>query len=383
MPRPAAGDPVSAILDCLPHPVLLVGGENRVLYANQACEEFLKSSVAFICRQKIGYFLPFGSPVLSLIEQVREARSGVSEYRIDISSPRLGREQIVDVFATPHGGADGALPGAVVLQFHAKSAAEKLDRQLTHRNAARSVTGLAAMLAHEIKNPLFGIRGAAQLLEMGGNEEDRALTQLIKDETDRIVHLVDRMEVFSDERPLEKDPVNIHSVLEQVRRSAQSGFGAKVDFRELYDPSLPLVNGNRDQLVQVFLNLVKNAVEACAEADEPRVVLSTGYRPGVHLSIPGAGERVALPIEICVRDNGAGIPDDLRGLIFDPFITSKTNGTGLGLALVAKIIGDHGGVAECQSDGAETCFRILLPVHREDHERAPKAGQGGQTGESA
>ena len=353
----------TAVLDSLPHPVLLVDGDNKLRYANLASEEFMRSSVSFICRKQIEYFLPFGSPVLSLIEQVRMEQSGISEYRIDVSSPRLGKEKVVDVFAAPH----SEQPNWVVLQFLPKTAAEKLDRQLTHRNAARSVTGLAAMLAHEIKNPLSGIRGAAQLLEMSAGTEDRALTQLIKDETDRIVHLVDRMEVFSDERPLEKDPVNIHSVLEQVRLSAQSGFGAKVSFRELYDPSLPLVTGNRDQLVQVFLNLVKNAVESVAETRQPEIVLTTGYRPGIHLSIPGAGERVALPIEICVRDNGPGIPEDLRGQIFDPFITTKTNGTGLGLALVAKIIGNHGGVVECDNDDEGACFRILLPVHRAEN----------------
>ena len=353
----------TAVLDSLPHPVLLVDSANKVRYANMASEEFLRSSVAFICRKEIEYFLPFGSPVLSLIDQVRVEQSGISEYRIDVSSPRLGKEKVVDVFAAPH--AEQA--DWVVLQFLPKTAAEKLDRQLTHRNAARSVTGLAAMLAHEIKNPLSGIRGAAQLLEMSAGAEDRTLTQLIKDETDRIVHLVDRMEVFSDERPLEKDPVNIHSVLEQVRLSAQSGFGARVAFRELYDPSLPLVTGNRDQLVQVFLNLVKNAVESVDETDAPEITLTTGYRPGIHLSIPGAGERVALPIEICVRDNGPGVPDDLRGQIFDPFITTKTNGTGLGLALVAKIIGNHGGVVECDNDDEGACFRILLPVHRAEN----------------
>ncbi|WP_075996347.1 two-component system sensor histidine kinase NtrB [Salaquimonas pukyongi] len=367
----------TAILDSLPHPVLLVDADNRLRHANLASEEFLRSSVPFICRQEISYFLPFGSPVLSLIEQVRVEQSGISEYRIDVSSPRLGKEKVVDVFAAPH----GEEAGWVVLQFLPKTAAEKLDRQLTHRNAARSVTGLAAMLAHEIKNPLSGIRGAAQLLEMSAGTDDRALTYLIKEETDRIVHLVDRMEVFSDERPLEKDPVNIHSVLEQVRLSAQSGFGAGVSFRELYDPSLPLVTGNRDQLIQVFLNLVKNAAESVEAADAPEITLTTGYRPGIHLSIPGAGERVGLPIEICVRDNGPGIPEDLRGgQIFDPFITTKTNGTGLGLALVAKIIGNHGGVVECDSEGEGACFRILLPVHRTDHDRTAgdrvKAGAG-------
>jgi two-component system, NtrC family, nitrogen regulation sensor histidine kinase GlnL len=240
---------------------------------------------------------------------------------------------------------------------------EKIDRQLTHRGAARTVTGLAAMLAHEIKNPLSGIRGAAQLLEADADEDDRALTRLICDEADRIVGLVDRMEVFADERPLEREPVNIHVVLERVKALARNGFGRHLRIVEEYDPSLPPVYANRDQLIQVFLNLVKNAAEAIRENRDGELIFRTAFRPGIRLSMPGNRSKVSLPLEYTIIDNGPGIAEDLLPYIFDPFVTSKTNGTGLGLALVSKIIGDHGGVIECESQPRRTAFRILLPAY--------------------
>jgi two-component system nitrogen regulation sensor histidine kinase GlnL len=246
-----------------------------------------------------------------------------------------------------------------------------IERQLTHRAAARSASGLASVLAHEIKNPLSGIRGAAQLLEQEISDSDRTLTQLICSETDRIRNLVDRMEVFGDERPLIKEPVNIHDVLEHVRRLCESGIGRGVHFVEDYDPSLPPVPGNRDKLVQAFLNLMKNAVEAVDEKkNKGRIVMQTSFRPGVRLSVQGSDRRISLPLMIQIEDNGHGIPDHLKPHLFDPFVTTKPHGTGLGLALVAKIINDHGGIIECDSEPGRTVFRVLLPM--QDRDSAPK-----------
>ncbi len=347
------------VLDALPHPVIMVSEKNHILYNNVAAEAFFHAGSSSLQQKTIQYYLPFSSPLLALIDQVRRTGSPVNEYKVDVSSPRLGNDQIVDLHVAPV----VELPSAVVILFQKRTIADKMDRQLTHRSAARTVSGLAAMLAHEIKNPLAGIRGAAQLLEMSVSDSDREFTNLIKDETDRIVKLVDRMEVFSDERPIERDPVNIHSVFERVITSARSGFARNVEIIEKYDPSLPPVFANRDQLIQIFLNLAKNSCEAMTGIENPKLTFSTAFRSGVHLSVPGSSQRVSLPLEFCVTDNGCGVPDDMMEHIFDPFMTTKTNGTGLGLALVAKVVGDHGGVVECESKKSGTTFRVLLPAY--------------------
>jgi two-component system, NtrC family, nitrogen regulation sensor histidine kinase GlnL len=356
------------LLTALPHPILVLGEDNRIVYANSAAEAFLSTGIALLKRVRLDDLVAFGCPLLALVGQIRRSGSTVNEYAVDITMPKAPGPKLVDVY----GGPLPEQPGLVVLMLQQRNMAMMIERQLTHRAAARSASGLASVLAHEIKNPLSGIRGAAQLLEQNVSDADRTLTQLICSETDRIRNLIDRMEVFGDERPLGKEPVNIHDVLEHVRRLCETGFARGIRFIEDYDPSLPPVPGNRDKLVQAFLNLVKNAAEAIGDnQQEGRIVMQTSFRPGVRLSVQGSGTRISLPLMIQIEDNGPGIPDHLKPHLFDPFVTTKPHGTGLGLALVAKIINDHGGIIECDSEPHRTIFRVLLPM--QERVPAPKS----------
>lgn len=359
-PRRVARPPVdtNALLGALPLPVILLDADNRFRLVNQAAEQFLGISASGLSQLRLQDLIPADNPLFLLIDQVRSSEATIADHDLTLESPRLRKRGI-----TVQGSPLPDDPGSVVLVFQDASAARALDQQLAFRGAARSVTGMAAILAHEVKNPLSGIRGAAQLLEGSVGPADRELAELIRDEADRIRALVDRMEAFG-EKPIQRAPVNIHRVLEHVRKLAQSGFAAGIRFTESYDPSLPPVWGNRDQLVQVVLNLVKNAAEALTGAgvSHPEIALATGFQHGVRIAVPGSRSRVDLPLYVAIRDNGPGIPEDLRPHLFEPFVTSKPSGSGLGLALVAKIVGDHGGLIDIKSHPGRTEFRVHLPV---------------------
>ena len=343
----------------LPQPILLIGLDGRVTDANPAAEAFFDSGLSFLKRSHVDRLCGPNSSLATVVAQSQAQETSFNVYRVDLGLPRQHGERLVDIHASP-------LPdalGTTIVMLQERTIADKFSRQLNHRGAVRSVSAMAAMLAHEIKNPLSGIRGAAQLLDSAVSDEDRILTQLIRDETDRIVKLVDRFEMFSDGRPPQMEPVNIHAVLDHVRNLARSGFARGIRIVEDYDPSLPPLLCNRDQMIQVLINLVKNAAEAIGtHAPDGEIQLSTAYRPGVRMSVAGSTDRVRLPLEVCVRDNGPGVAEEIRQNLFDPFISTKASGNGLGLALVAKVVGEHGGIIECDSAPRRTVFRLLLPL---------------------
>lgn len=346
----------AALLAALPNAVVALDRGGMVRFVNPAAEQFFGAGAAALLGHTLADFLLPDSAVFTLADAVWRSGGSIAEYDVVVEGPRFSARSV-----TIQGAPAGEGSDLLVLTLHERSMADKMDRQLTHLNAARSVTAMAAMLAHEVKNPLSGIRGAAQLLEQDADEAGRELTQLICDETDRIVALVNRMEAFSEHATLSRGEVNIHEVLDRVRKIAQSGFARHASIREEYDPSLPPVHGDRDLLLQVLLNLVKNAAEAVPAAGG-EIVLTTAYRHGLRLAAPGSDGRRHLPLMVSVADNGAGIPEDLKPYLFDPFVTTKRNGTGLGLALVAKVIGDHGGVIEFDSQPRRTVFRVFLPI---------------------
>src|SRR5690348_1435245 len=270
IPTPAPGFGTS-ILAALPMPILVVGPDDELVYANSAAEQFFAMGVGLLLKHRLAELLPFGSPLLDLVSQTRARGASIGERDVDLSNPKLG-ERVADVSLTPQED------GTVILLLQERGLAQRIDRQLLYRGAARSMSGMAAVLAHEIKNPLAGIRGAAQLLEDAVQPEDRTLTQLICNEADRIRVLIDRMESFGDAKALARNPVNIHEVLDRVKRVAQTSFGRGLRIVEVFDPSLPPVPGDRDSLIQAFMNVVRNAADA-VPAEGGEIGLTTAYRP--------------------------------------------------------------------------------------------------------
>jgi len=350
----------AVILDALPHPVIVVDASDHICFVNAASELFFHTSSLFLLQLKIRELISPDHPLISLIEQIRSSNSSINEYNVEFSTPRIHLRQVDILVSTI-----SEIPNHILILLQDRGMADRMNRQLTHRDSARSVSGMAAVLAHEIKNPLASIRGAAQLLEQSLPAEEAGMTALIRDEADRICKLVDRMEGFATPNTTEFRPVNIHAVLDRVEDIAKTSFGANLTILKNYDPSLPALWGEHDQLIQVFLNLMSNAADAVLRqhgSQEALIRMQTAYRQGVRISLPGSRNKIDLPLEVSISDNGPGIPDDILSNMFDPFVTSKPRGQGLGLALVAKIVRDHGGIVDCDSSPNGTTFRVLLPI---------------------
>jgi len=347
------------VLAVLPDPVLVVEPNNQIAWVNAAAEVFFGAGSPSLCDMPLAELVTHDSPLIALLAQVRAKGFSCSDHGVKLEGPRIDSHR-VDLRILPMEDT----PGQILVCIQQQVIAESLDRRLAHQGAAWSVVGMASLLGHEVKNPLSGIRGAAQLLEQSASEENVQLTRLICDETDRICALIDDLDKFGDERTGEPAPINLHEVLSHVKNLAASGFARNIRFVERYDPSLPLAAADRNGLIQVFLNLIKNAAEAAPDQGG-QITLTTAYRDGVRVRVPGADQTLNLPLQVTVADNGIGIPEALEDHLFDAFVTTKPEGSGLGLALVAKLLRDHGGVVEFDSKPRRTVFTVRLPVFRE------------------
>jgi two-component system, NtrC family, nitrogen regulation sensor histidine kinase GlnL len=339
----------------LPLPSLLVDEAGLIREANPAAETFLNASSRTLAGQPVFDRLSIDAPMENALARARANQSPMNINDVDVTTGDRPPIQCTIHVAPMHDN-----PGVILLILSPREIADRLGRSMGAKSAAKSAIGMAEMLAHEIKNPLAGISGAAQLLSMSLSPEDQEMTDLIVEETRRIVKLLEQVEQFGNIRPPDRRAVNIHDALDRARKSALVGFAAHMTVVEDYDPSLPPTWADSDQLMQVFLNLIKNAAEA-AGRNSGTIRLRTFYDLSLRLRRKDGGAG-ALPLNVEIIDNGPGIPPDIAAEIFEPFVSGRENGTGLGLALVSKIISDHDGWISVDSVPGRTTFRISLPM---------------------
>ncbi|MCB2061219.1 MAG: ATP-binding protein [Novosphingobium sp.] len=348
-------------LASLPLAIVLMAPGLRIAAANPAAEQFFGQSLRRLAGRKLTDVLTISEP--RLIERIGDHETPVSAREIDVVVAGKGPRRL-DMTVTPVIDE----PGWQLLTLHDHSAAEAFGEDSGGPDFA-ALRG-PEILAHEIKNPLAGIRGAAQLLARRVGLKDHALTDLIAAEVDRIALLIDQMQTLSRRTTAPVEPCNLHEAVRRaiaVLNAADGARGNIIRIEEEFDPSLPPVLGNPDGLVQVLINLLSNAREACSGVTKPRVAVRTRFASGLQLRSSGSGRPVRLPIELRVSDNGPGVPPAMREHIFDPFVTTKKSGQGLGLPLVRKLVREMSGRISHERDEEKgwTHFRIHLPLASE------------------
>tara|TARA_R110002051_G_scaffold57104_3_gene105802 strand:+ start:1615 stop:2685 length:1071 start_codon:yes stop_codon:yes gene_type:complete len=344
----------AALWASLPVPALLLDSADVMIEINPAAESFLNLSAKALRGHSFWDKVMIDAPLERPFARARDSRTPLFVNDVDVGSGERPPMQC-NIQFTPHQGRKDVM----IVMISPREIVSRMTKSHNTRKAAKSAIGMAEMLAHEIKNPLAGITGAAQLLAMGLSQEDQEFTDLIVEESHRIVKLLEQVEQFGNLRPPMLKAVNIHDVLDRARRSAMVGFGAHMLFVEDYDPSLPHVWADSDQLLQVFLNLLKNASEAASDAGQIR--LHTFYDPSLRVRRHD-GTQARLPLQVEIIDDGPGLPPEIASDVFEPFISGRENGTGLGLALVSKLIGDAGGWISVESAPGRTVFRVSLPL---------------------
>jgi two-component system nitrogen regulation sensor histidine kinase GlnL len=379
--KPEADLTEAQIFAILPNPVFVLDRDDRFIYLNQAAEIFFQSSQMMLLGTSLASLIPADSNFLSMVSRARAQVTSVGDQGVEFAGPKIGFK-LINVQITPFGDAEPRL----LVCIQERALAERLRGQALFRGAARSIAAMAALLAHEVKNPLAGIKGAAQLLEAdlvdangdvkggaNGDVNGQSLTRMIVEESDRIAALLDRMEGFAGGANLVLAPVNIHEILDHCLNLAQASYGAHTTIRRSYDPSLPLVNGHRDLLIQAFINIIKNASEATDSNGE--IVIKTSYSQGRRLTFAAVDGGSYAPVQVEVIDNGAGISEELRDHIFDPFVSGRSGGSGLGLTMVASVIADHGAMIDVESVPGQTVFRMNFPVAPDFSDSAGEVSQ--------
>ncbi|GAA6178922.1 ATP-binding protein [Shimia sp. NS0008-38b] len=341
------------IWNSLPVPALVVDESDAILRINPAAETFLNASSKSMTGQPIWDKVMIDAPLEEAFHRAREHGTPLFVNDADVGTGD-GPPVQCNLQIAPLADSDNEM----LFLISSRELAGRMNRSNGVKSSAKSAIGMAEMLAHEIKNPLAGITGAAQLLSMNLSPDDLELTDLIVEESRRIVKLLEQVEQFGNLSLPARKPVNIHDVLDRARRSALVSYGAHMKIIEDYDPSLPPAEGDSDQLLQVVLNLLKNASEAAG--DKGVIRIHTFYEHSFRMRRKdGSGQ--PLPLQIEIIDDGPGLPQDLEGDVFDPFVSGRENGTGLGLALVSKIISDHGGLISVDSAPGRTVFKLSLP----------------------